>query len=77
MKVLVEMTDTWGGDPNYGWTRRHVLDLPDTLSTLAGVRRAKAVLDMQGTRCARWDDGTTITLRPHAWSRIIFINFLS
>lgn len=75
MKVLVEMTDTFGGEPNYSWLQRHVLELPDTLSTLAVVRRAKAVLGMQSVHCARWDDGTTITLRPYAWARIIFITY--
>lgn len=75
MKVLVEMTDTFGGEPNYSWLQRHTLEVPDDLHPRAIVRRAKRALSMQHVRCTRWDDGTTITLRPHAWSRIIFITY--
>ena len=33
MKVLVEMTDTFGGQPNYCWLQRHTLEMPSTLKS--------------------------------------------
>lgn len=76
MKVLVEMTDTFGGEPNYSWVQRHTLDVPDGLHPRHVVRRAKRALSMQHVRCTRCEDADTITLRPHAWARIIFITYL-
>ena len=75
MKVLVEMTDTFGGEPNYCWLQRHTLEMPDDLHPTAVVRRAKRALSMQHVRCRREYDGTTITLRPYACARVIFITY--
>lgn len=75
MKVLVEMTDTFGGEPNYSWVQRHTLDVPDNLHPHHVVRRAKRALHMQHVRCTRWEHDNIITLRPHAWARIIFITY--
>lgn len=56
MKVLAELTDTYGGEANYSWVRRVELEVPDTLSDRAIVRRAKKALGVEGVRATRRED---------------------
>lgn len=53
MKVLAELTDTYGGEANYSWVRRVELEVPDTLSDRAIVRRAKKAVGVEGVRATR------------------------
>lgn len=55
MKVTAEFTDTYGGEANYSWVRRAELEVPDTLSDRAIVRRVKAQLGLTGSRAKRRD----------------------
>ena len=56
MKIRGEFTDTFGGEANYSWVRRCELDVPDTLSDRAIVRRIKAELGLTGARASRRDN---------------------
>ncbi len=48
MKVAVEVTDTFGGEANYGWVRRYELDVIDASSGFSVVRRAKREIGWTG-----------------------------
>ena len=77
MKVSAEFTDTYCGAANYSWVRRVTIEVPDTLSDRAIVRRVKAKLGLTGARPeGRIDYGDRIDL----WyldgsSTVLFISF--
>jgi hypothetical protein len=75
MKVNIEVTDTFNGEANYGWVRRHTLDAPDTLSDYSVVRRAKAAVGWTGKRCVTVKYGDMIELRPYGECTVCFISF--
>lgn len=57
-----EVTDTYGGETNYGWVRRASFQAPQDASDTALVRMGKAALGMTGQRCVRSTYGDTIQL---------------
>lgn len=72
----VEVTDTFGGQANYGWVRRAELTVPPALSRRSLVRRAKALMGWSGRRCAVYDYGDAqLELRPHCSSVVMFITY--
>ena len=77
MKVSAEFTDTYGGEANYSWVRRVELEVPDTLSDRAVVRRVKKALGLEGLRATRREHyGDFLTL----WGLgggcvVLFVNF--
>lgn len=73
MKYEIEVTDTFGGEPNYCWVRRAEIEVDDNISDLALVRRAKAAVGYTGVKCRRDDYGDMLVLRPSGLLRIIFI----
>ena len=74
MKYLCELTDTFGGDPNYSWVIREEISLPDSASDLSVVRAAKAALGLSGVRCRRSDLGDLLELRPYGSCSVVFIS---
>jgi hypothetical protein len=75
MKVNIEVTDTFNGEANYSWVRRHTLDMMDTLSNYSVVRRAKAAVGWNGKRCVTVKYGDMIELRPYGECTVCFITF--
>lgn len=73
MKYEIEVTDTFGGEPNYCWVIREEIDVDERLSELALVRRAKAAVGYTGVKCRRDDIGDVIVLRPVGLLQIMFI----
>ena len=73
MKYQVEVTDTFGGQANYCWVRRAEIEVDESLSELALVRRAKAAVGYTGVKCRRDEIGDTIVLRPIGLLQIMFI----
>jgi hypothetical protein len=74
MKIKIEHTDTFGGDANYSWVNREEIEVPNNLSDLAIVRRAKKELGYSNHRCNRSDWGGTIVLDPVGECTRIFID---
>jgi hypothetical protein len=74
--VQFEYTDTFGGEANYSWVKRKELRVPDGLSELALVRRAKAWAGLTGVPCRRVDLGDLIALYPHGSCTVLFIQDL-
>lgn len=74
MKWEVEYTDTFGGEANYAWVKRAEFDLPEDASDLAAVRKAKALLGLNGVRCRRDEMGEeTIRLVPYGTNTVLFV----
>lgn len=70
----IEVTDTFGGEVNYGWVRRVELTVPPAISRRSLVRRAKALMGWTNRRCAVHDYGTgQLEVRPHASCVVMFI----
>jgi hypothetical protein len=73
MTYDIEMTDTFANEANYCWVRRDEIEAPDTLSRLALVRRAKALMGINGTRCRTYDHGDMVEIRPYGACVIVFV----
>lgn len=69
----IEITDTFGGEPNYAWVRRATLKAPPALSKRSLVRRAKALMQWNGKRCTTYDFGDMLELRPTCATLVMFI----
>lgn len=85
---IVEYTDTFGGEANYGWCNRAIVVMPDLNHYgYPGVnyakankaferelmRRAKALLGLTGVKGQRVSYGDTIEFRPHGSCTVMFI----
>jgi hypothetical protein len=64
----VEKTDTYGGEANYSWVERYSIDVPEGISDLALVRRAKKLLGYTGIRCRVDNYGDSLVITPPRWS---------
>ena len=69
----LELTDTFGGQANYSWCRRYLLELPDTATDRQIITTAKRVLGLTGDRCRRFDCGEGFELRPSGSATVAFI----
>lgn len=75
MSYDVEVTDTYGGESNYSWVRRYIVDgNPNHLSV---VRQAKKLAGWTGQRCEVSDSGDQITLRPIGRGAPCWIMFIT
>ena len=73
MNYQIEITDTFGGEANYSWVRRHTLEVPEKITYLALVRRAKRKAEWSGLRCKVSKYGETIEIRPCGVCCVLFI----
>ena len=73
MKFNIEITDTFGGEANYSWVRRHSIEAPEKITALALVRRAKRKAEWNGIRCKVSRCGDTIEIRPVGMCCVLFI----
>jgi hypothetical protein len=64
MKAFITVTDTFGGEPNYGWVRKKLITFPIGLSDLALIRRAKKAVNISGVPCDTFGYGDCIEIRP-------------
>ena len=75
MKVFAEFTDAFGGEANYSWVQRATIEVPDTLSDRAIVRRVKKALNVEGMRAKRREDyGDQIWLWGIGGCTVLFIS---
>lgn len=73
VKWEAEYTDTFSGEANYSWMTRKEFELPENASDLAVVRKAKALIGLNGVSCKRMDMGDTIALYPCGCCTVLFI----
>jgi len=78
MRVICELTDTFGGEANYSWVNRKEMVLPDNLTDVGIVRRVKAEYGMTGCKFGSRDNfGDTIALwYPDGNAVVLFINIM-
>jgi hypothetical protein len=72
MPMLIEHTDTYGGEANYCWVNRYAIQ-NDDLTDRALVRRAKKATGFSGIRCRIENHGDTIAIYPQGTAQVIFI----
>ena len=86
----IEYTDTFGGEANYSWVRRHTVTMPEltqygydggTNYAKANktyerelMRRAKALVGLTGVRGVSDSYGETTTFRPYGSCTVLFIS---
>lgn len=71
----VEVTDTFGGEANYGWCNRHPLELPESATTAQVKRAAKRETGFSG-HAGQWEDyGDQLTFRPRGLCVVMFVSF--
>ena len=71
--IALEHTDTFGGEANYCWVRRTTL--PDGLTDLQIVRRAKAWAGLTGVRCRVDNYGDMIAIYPQGICHVVFATY--
>ena len=67
------LTDTFGGEANYGWVRRAQIELPNEATDRQIVTAGKADLGLTGVRCRTASDGEGFELRPYGSCTVAFI----
>jgi hypothetical protein len=75
MKVVVTHTDTFGGEPNYGWVKRHEFTIHRAAAQHNITRKAKALAGMTGVKADTFDYDTGLTIKPRGYHQIIFVDF--
>ena len=75
MKMNIEVTDTFCGEPNYCWVERYSVSMPDDASDLAVMRKAKELCGYSGLRGRTFNDGDTIEFRPYRLCQVMFVSF--
>lgn len=73
MSYVAEYTDTFGGQANYCWCRRELLDLPDDATDRQIVRAGKAAVGLTGVRCRTYSHGDMWEIRPYGMCTVLFI----
>lgn len=87
----VEYTDTFGGEANYSWVRRHTITMPElTHYGYDGgngyakanrtynrelMKRAKAAVGLTGVRGVTQHYGGMLEFRPYGMATVLFINW--
>ena len=73
-KAQVEITDTFGGEANYSWVRRHEIDT-EGKSEAQIKRAAKRAAEMVGVG-GRWNSyGDMLEFRPYGACLVLFVTF--
>ena len=76
MKFQVEYTDTFGGEANYSWVRRAEIELPESASNLAIMRKAKAAVGINGCKGrSYWNGNDSAEFRPYGICAVMFVQF--
>lgn len=75
MKVTVTHTDTFCGEPNYGWVKRHEFVINRNASQRNITRQAKSLAGMTGVKSDTFDYDTGLTIKPRGYHQVIFVDF--
>ena len=75
MRVHFELTDTFGGEANYSWVKRHTETMPDDTSDLAIVRRAKRWAGYNGHPAKVDKFGDMFAITPRGDCVVLFVTF--
>ena len=75
MKVVVTHTDTFGGEPNFGWANRYEFPMHSEASQRSIVYHAKKIAGMTGVKSDTYDYGDSLTIKPRGYAQVIFVDF--
>jgi hypothetical protein len=84
MSYRVELTDTFGGEANYSWVRRAIVESPNEGKQNAQgrgnyqktvMRRAKASVGMNGVRGVTTSYGDGYAFRPYGLCQVMFVSW--
>ena len=73
--ITFEHTDTFNGESNYSWVKRHTIETNKELSRLVLVRKAKAFAGLTNVRCEVSDFGDMIAIYPKGLCQVVFITY--
>ena len=74
-QIIVEKTDTFGGEANYCWVVRERDTVPDNATNRQIVQRAKKLIGWAGLRCDTTCHGDLFEIRPVGLCQIAFVTF--
>ncbi len=75
MNVIVTHTDTFGGEANYGWVKRHEFTIHKHASQRNITRKVKALAGMTGVKSDTFDYDVGLTIKPRGYNQVIFVDF--
>jgi len=75
VRINAEITDTFGGEANYGWVKRVSFDIPADGTDRQAVRRAKALLGVTNLTHKKYSYGEGIELRFPGYNMIAFLSY--
>jgi len=75
IKFAVEYTDTFGGESNYSWVKRAVIEVKQGATQRTIMRAAKAAAGISGLRGKTYDYGDMIEFRPWRCCTAMFVTF--
>jgi hypothetical protein len=72
-----EHTDTFGGEANYSWVRRHTHEFHENADTKEIVRAARKWAGFEHVPCDVHDMGEVIDIRPKDGTvcQVVFVSF--
>lgn len=71
----IEVTDLFGGEPNYSWVRRYTMPHKEDERSRDTMRRAKAIAGYTGMRGRTSDYGDMLEFRPYRVLHIMFVTW--
>lgn len=74
IKCVVTHTDTFGGEANYGWVRRHEFVANQNASQRSIVRKAKQLVGFTGVKAETEDYGDSFIIKPRGYCQVIFVD---
>lgn len=75
MKYQFEVTDTFGGEANYSWVKRTIVDIPDGIGDVMLRMLAKRWAGFDGVRCEIENLGDQQILRPRGLCQVLFVTY--
>lgn len=69
----VKYTDTFGGQPNYSWVKRHKFFAADNMSERDVMCIAKRLVGLTGVRGSKVKIGNYIEFHPYRTCTVMFV----
>lgn len=65
MKIEVEYTDTFGGEPNFSWVERAIITVPSDMRDREIVKKIKASVGLTGINGRMYNHGDFWEFKPY------------
>ena len=74
MKARIELTDTFGGEANYSWVRRHEFDITG-MTDRQIARKARELVGLTGVRTRKTNYGDELRWDVEGACIVVFLSF--